>query len=341
MATATKTYEYSVRDKQGKLVKGKLEAPNQGALVQRLRGMGYAPLTVKEANSGLSMEIKLPGGNKVGLKDLAVMSRQFATMIDSGLSLMRALSILSDQTESVPLAKVLGEVRTDVEGGAALSTAMAKHTRVFPPLMINMCRAGEVGGFLDKVLLQIAENMEAEVKLRAKIKSAMTYPVVVGIFAVLAVIGMLLFIVPTFAKLFKTLGAKLPAPTQLLVDASNILKLGFPVFIVLFIVGPFQMFVVPFMHAASFGQQQQEATATAQLAAGENNDARTPAASANVTVARSQQLAVSKYPALAVQGSPLNTAFLARYARWRQQGDPRLQQPDWPQVLADDCAAHP
>lgn len=112
-------------------------------------------------------------------------------------------------------------------------------------------------------------------------------------------------------------------------------------FIVLFIVGPFQTFVVPFMHAASFGQQQQEATATAQLAAGENNDARTPAASANVTVAGSQQLAVRKYPALAVQGSPLNTAFLARYARWQQQGDPRLQQPDWPQVLADDCAAHP
>src|SRR5690349_17347172 len=102
MATATKakTFEYSVRDKRGKLVKGKLDAPNEAALVQKLRGMGYAPLTVKQTNAGMSMEIKLPGSDKVSLKDLAIMSRQFATMIDSGLSLMRALNILSEQTES-------------------------------------------------------------------------------------------------------------------------------------------------------------------------------------------------------------------------------------------------
>ncbi len=122
------------------------------------------------------MEIKLPGSNKIDLKDLAIMSRQFATMIDSGLSLLKALSILAEQTESKPLARVLNDVRGDVEGGASLSSAMAKHTKAFPPLMINMCRAGEVGGFLDQVLLQIASNMEAEVKLRSKIKSAMTYP---------------------------------------------------------------------------------------------------------------------------------------------------------------------
>jgi type IV pilus assembly protein PilC len=229
MATATKSFEYSVRDKRGKLVKGKLEAQNEDALVQRLRGMGYAPLSVKETNSGMSREIKLPGGDKVGLKDLAVMSRQFATMIDSGLSLMRALSILSEQTDSAPLAKVLGEVRNDVEGGAALSVAMAKHPKVFPPLMINMCRAGEVGGFLDKVLLQIAENMEAEVKLRAKIKSAMTYPVVVFVIAIIAVVGMLLFIVPVFTKMFESLGGDLPAPNKALVFLSSAMKIGAPI----------------------------------------------------------------------------------------------------------------
>jgi type IV pilus assembly protein PilC len=234
MATATKTksFEYSVRNKQGKLVKGKLDAPNEAALVQKLRGMGYAPLTVKQTNSGLTMEIKLPGSDKVGLKDLAIMSRQFATMIDSGLSLMRALSILAEQTESIGLAKTLGEVRTDVEGGAALSTAMAKHPRVFPPLMINMCRAGEVGGFLDKVLLQIAENMEAEVKLRAKIKSAMTYPVVVFIIAIIAVVGMLLFIVPVFTKMFASLGGELPAPTKALVFLSSLMKIAAPIGVV-------------------------------------------------------------------------------------------------------------
>jgi type IV pilus assembly protein PilC len=229
MATATKSFEYSVRNKQGKLVKGKLDAPNEAALVQKLRGMGYAPLTVKQANSGMSMEIKLPGSDKVGLKDLAIMSRQFATMIDSGLSLMRALSIMAEQTESPGLAKTLGEVRTDVEGGSALSTAMAKHPRVFPPLMINMCRAGEVGGFLDKVLLQIAENMEAEVKLRAKIKSAMTYPVVVFIIAIIAVVGMLLFIVPVFTKMFASLGGELPAPTKALVFMSSLMKIAAPI----------------------------------------------------------------------------------------------------------------
>jgi type IV pilus assembly protein PilC len=234
MATATKTkkFEYEVRDKRGKLVKGKLDAPNETALVQKLRGMGYAPLKVKETNSGLSMEIKLPGSDKVELKDLAIMSRQFATMIDSGLSLMRALSILAEQTESVGLAKVLGEVRTDVEGGAALSSSMAKHPRVFPPLMVNMCRAGEVGGFLDKVLLQIAENMEAEVKLRAKIKSAMTYPVVVFIIAIIAVVGMLLFIVPVFTKMFSSLGGELPAPTKALVFMSTAMKIIAPVAVV-------------------------------------------------------------------------------------------------------------
>ncbi|GLY17330.1 type II secretion system F family protein [Kineosporia rhizophila] len=236
-ATAAKTYEYSYRDKKGKLVKGKLEAPSEEVLIQRLRQQGFAPLDVKQANTGLSMEIKLPGSNKVDLKDLAIMSRQFATMIDSGLSLLKSLSILAEQTESAPLAKVLNEVRHDVEGGGALSTAMAKHTKVFPPLMINMCRAGEVGGFLDKVLLQIAENMEAEVKLRAKIKSAMTYPVVVFIMAIIAVVGMLLFIVPVFSNMFATLGGELPAPTKALVFLSSAMKIIAPVAIVLAIPG--------------------------------------------------------------------------------------------------------
>ncbi len=200
MSTATKTFEYQVRDRGGKVVTGKLEAPNQAALVVKLKEMGYAPLSVSEKKSGgLNADINLPGSNKVKLKDLAVMSRQFATMINSGLSLLRALTILAEQTESKGLKAALTGVRNDVETGQSLSVALAKHPRVFPPLMINMCRAGEVGGFLDAVLLQIAENYEAEVKLRSKIKSAMTYPVVVFVIAIIAVVGMLLFIVPVFA----------------------------------------------------------------------------------------------------------------------------------------------
>ena len=232
MTTATKTFEYSVRDRRGKLVGGKLEAPSEAALVQKLVGMGFAPISVREANKGMSREIALPGGNRVKIKDLAVMSRQFATMINSGLSLIRALSILSEQTENKALARTLGEVRAAVEAGQSLSSAFGKHPKVFPPLVINMVRAGEVGGFLDKVLLQIAANFEAEVKLRGKIKSAMTYPVVVFVMAVLAVIGMLLFIVPIFAKMFSDLGGKLPVPTQILVNLSDGLRLFAPVLLV-------------------------------------------------------------------------------------------------------------
>ncbi|HYY12496.1 MAG TPA: type II secretion system F family protein [Kineosporiaceae bacterium] len=237
MATATKTFEYSVRDRRGKLVGGKLEAPSEAALVQKLVGMGYAPVSVREANTGMNREITLPGGNRVKLKDLAVMSRQFATMINSGLSLIRALSILAEQTENKALAKTLAEVRAAVEAGQSLSSAFAKHPKVFPPLVVNMVRAGEVGGFLDTVMLQIAANFEAEVKLRSKIKSAMTYPVVVFVMAILAVVGMLLFIVPIFAKMFSDLGGTLPVPTRILVSLSDGLRLLAPVLLVVGIVG--------------------------------------------------------------------------------------------------------
>ncbi len=235
---ASTTYAYSVRDKAGKLVSGTLEAESQAAVANRLKGMGYSPISINESNAGLKKEISLPKlGSKVKLKDLAVFSRQFATMINSGLSLLRALSILTEQTENKVLAEVIAEVRNEVETGQSLSAALAKHPKVFPPLMINMCKAGEVGGFLDSVMLQIAANYEAEVKLRGKIKAAMTYPTVVFFIAILAVTGMLLFIVPTFAKLFSTLGGTLPAPTRVLVAMSHLLRFGAPFLVVGIIVG--------------------------------------------------------------------------------------------------------
>jgi type IV pilus assembly protein PilC len=230
---ATTTFKYSVRDRSGKLINGELAAETEAALVQKLRSMGYAPVSISQANTGMQKEIKIPGfGNKVKLKDLAIFSRQFATMINSGLSLMRSLTILAEQTESPTLAEKLAEVRNDVEAGTSLSVAMSKHPKVFPPLMTNLCRAGEIGGFLDSVLLQIAENYEAEVKLRSKIKSAMTYPVVVGCIAILALIVMLTFVVPSFASIFDSLGSKLPAPTQMLVDISHGMKFILPIMII-------------------------------------------------------------------------------------------------------------
>jgi type IV pilus assembly protein PilC len=237
---ATLTYEYSVRNRSGKIVSGKLEAESQAIVVQKLKTMGYAPISITQADAGMKKEIKIPGfGEKVKLKDLAIMSRQFATMISSGLSLLRSLSILSEQTENKKLRETLREVRNDVEAGNALSSSLAKHVTVFPPLFVHMTRAGEVGGFLDAVMLQIASNYEAEVKLRGKVKSAMTYPVVVFIMAMLAVAGMLLFIVPVFAGMFKTLGGELPAPTRVLVAMSQILKYGAPFIVVGLVVGMF------------------------------------------------------------------------------------------------------
>jgi type IV pilus assembly protein PilC len=235
-STATKTYEYQVRDRSGRLVKRRLEAPSQAALVGRLRQMGHAPLSIKEAGQGLDRELTLPGANRVKLKDLAIMCRQFATMVGSGLSLLRALGILAEQTESKGLAKVLAPVRADVEAGQSLSTALAKHPQAFPPLMVNMVRAGEVGGFLDTTLTSLSDNFEAEVKLRGKVKSAMTYPVVVFVMAILAVVGMLLFIVPIFATMFEGLGAELPLMTQVLVVMSDAMVWVAPALLVLSVV---------------------------------------------------------------------------------------------------------
>jgi type IV pilus assembly protein PilC len=231
-----KTYAYSARDSGGKVVKGKIEAGSEGAVVAKLRAMGVSPISVDESVAGTGMNRDLSIGNfgkRVGLKDLAIMSRQMSTMIGAGLSLIRTLSILAEQTENKELARILGVIRSEVESGSALSEAMFKHPIVFPPLMVHMIRAGEAGGFLDSALDGAADNLEADVKLRDTIKSALTYPVVVLIIAVVAVIAMLLFVVPIFEQMFADFGGELPLPTQVLVVMSK----GMPVFVPLLIVG--------------------------------------------------------------------------------------------------------
>ncbi len=239
MAQATKSFKYTYRDSQGKIQDGEIEAPNEAAVSNRLRTMGLSPISVEPVRqSALGAEIKIPGfSDRVSLKDISILSRQLATMIQSGLSIIRALNILAEQTENAALAKVVMDVRADVETGVALSQALARHPRVFPPLMINMVRAGEVGGFLDSVLVSVAENFESEVKLRGKVKSAMAYPTVVFIIAILAVVGMLLFIVPVFAKMFSDLGGKLPPLTAALVGVSNFLRYGSIPLIIVIVVG--------------------------------------------------------------------------------------------------------
>ena len=235
MANA-QAFAYTGRNTAGKLVKGRLDAANEAAVVSRLRGMGVSPVSIKESAqaTGLQRDIVIPGFTKnVKLKDLAIMSRQMATMIGSGLSLLRTLTILSEQTESRPLTKILEKVRDDVQTGISTSDAFARHSDAFPPLMINMIRAGETGGFLEGALGSIATNFEKEVKLRGTIKSAMTYPVIVFVMAILAVIAMLVFIVPVFQKMFATLGGQLPLPTMMLVYLSQSMVYVIPILAVI------------------------------------------------------------------------------------------------------------
>lgn len=229
MATPTTPYAYKGRDARGKLVKGRVEAPSHAAVVTRLRAMGLTPIAIDEVKtSGLQKELSLPGFEKqVDLSDIAIMTRQMATMISAGVSLLRALNIVTDQTQSAMLKRALQSVVKDVEVGNTFSDALLKQFKVFPPLMINMVRAGETGGFLEDALESIAKNYEAEVKLKAKVKSALTYPVVVLIMAIAATIGMLVFIVPVFEDMFEGLGGELPAPTLILVWLSGVMGWAF------------------------------------------------------------------------------------------------------------------
>ncbi|MEP6479777.1 MAG: type II secretion system F family protein [Rhodoglobus sp.] len=223
MSTA-QAWAYKGRDAAGKIVKGRIEAPSESAAVSRMRTMGLSPTSITPATggTGLQMEISLGAFEKgVGLKDLAIMSRQLSTMMGAGLSLLRALTILADQTENKALKRTLNTVRTQVESGSSFSEALARHSQVFPPLMIHLVRAGEIGGFLDQSLNSIAGTFEADVKLRNTIKSAMTYPVVVLIISLVSVVAMLLFVVPVFKKMFADLGGELPLPTQILVTISE------------------------------------------------------------------------------------------------------------------------
>jgi type IV pilus assembly protein PilC len=236
--TVTKTFDYQIVDTGGKRTKGKIDASNEAAAAQILRQQGMVPVSISESGTGLRKDISIPGlSGRTKLSDLAVFSRQFATMTASGMSLLRSLAILEEQTVKASLKTAIGEVRTDIESGVSLSAAVAKQDKVFPRLMVAMIRAGEAGGFLDSALDRIATNFEKDAALRGKIKSALTYPVIVLAFSAVLIAGVLIFIVPIFEKMFKGLGGKLPLPTQLIVTASHTLLWTGPLFLVVAVTG--------------------------------------------------------------------------------------------------------
>jgi type IV pilus assembly protein PilC len=216
------TFQYKVRDRAGNVTTGSLVADSEALVLARLREQGFTPLDVKRQKRGIG-QIEF-GGKKVKLKQVAVFSRQFATMVNSGLPILRAISILAEQTDNKELARVLNEARLDVEQGASLSGALGKHDHVFNNLYVSMVKAGETGGSLDTTLLRLAEMIEREVQLRGKIKSAMTYPVAVVALVILIMSAMLLFVVPQFKGIYGQLGGTLPLPTRSLLFLSDAFK---------------------------------------------------------------------------------------------------------------------
>jgi type IV pilus assembly protein PilC len=218
------TFDYKVRDRSGSLVEGQLDGDSMALVVRRLREMGYMPISVTPKSSvHLKTEIKIPGiSDRVKLREVAVITRQLSTMVNSGLSVVRSLGILAAQVENPALAKVLSDVRLDLEHGSSLSAACAKHPRVFSHLYCTLIQAGEAGGNLDDVLGQLANTIEKQAQLNRTIKSAMTYPAVVLSVMLVIFTAMIVFIVPVFQNLFASLGGKLPFPTRILIKISQI-----------------------------------------------------------------------------------------------------------------------
>jgi type IV pilus assembly protein PilC len=219
------TFAYKVLDSRGAQATGEIEGDSKSAAAAMLRNKGFTVLDLNEVKTGLAQLDIGAAFQTIKAKDLTVFSRQFATMVNSGLSMLRCLYVLEEQTPNKKLAKVIGEIRQDVEAGISLSDALEKHPKVFSKLYVSMVRAGELGGILDEVLNRLATQLEKEDSIRRAVKSAMVYPVVIGVFALLVLVGMVMFLIPIFAGMYKELGnAKLPLLTRIMMSFSNVLR---------------------------------------------------------------------------------------------------------------------
>ena len=214
-------FAYTAINAQGLESKGILHAADVDAAKDQLRQRGLLARSLSEQAAASSRGVSF---SRIKPKSLQVFSRQFATLIQAGVSIVAALLILEDQTEDKKLAAVISEVREDVESGVVLSRAMARHPKVFNRLYVAMIEAGEASGTLDIVLDRVAIQIEKDTKIKRRVKSAMIYPTVVLTFATLVLCGMLLFLVPIFVKIFKDLNGQLPMLTQIVVNASNFMR---------------------------------------------------------------------------------------------------------------------
>ena len=206
-------------------MKGVMDAPNEDAVKAQLRSQGVVPGKIKEAGKGLDMELKIPGFEpKVTTKDLVVFTRQFATMIDAGLPLVQCLDILSKQQDNKTFKKNLLQVKEDVESGSTFADALKKHPKAFDELYVNLVAAGEIGGILDTILNRLAAYIEKAMKLKKKVKSAMTYPATIVGIAILVIAVILVFVIPQFQSMFADFGQTLPLPTLAVIALSDFVQ---------------------------------------------------------------------------------------------------------------------
>lgn len=217
-------FVYTGRTRSGQTITGEMEAPTRDAVVAKLRTQQVIARNVR----GKPRDITIPGfGGGVNEKEIVVFTRQFATMIDAGLPLVQCLEILASQQDNKVFKKALTEIRQSVEGGLTFAAALKQHPKIFTSLYANMVEAGEAGGILDTILNRLATYMEKAMALKKKVKSAMIYPSTIVSVAVVVVIFLLVFVIPTFKAMFEGFGAALPLPTQIVLELSNIVRAYF------------------------------------------------------------------------------------------------------------------
>src|SRR5918995_5154322 len=215
------TYAFKALDLSGSPTKGEMEAADKQTVASQLRTKGLIVIDIEEQAAANAGDL-LARFRKVKADDLVIATRQLSTMVNSGMSLLRALYVIEEQTESDKLREIWIEVRKDVEAGLSLSDSLAKHPDVFNDLYVAMVQAGETGGILDNTLVRVAEQLEKDAALRRQIKAAMIYPALIGGFALVVLFALVAFLVPVFEKIFKDFGGELPAITKFTVFLSHL-----------------------------------------------------------------------------------------------------------------------
>jgi type IV pilus assembly protein PilC len=216
-------YKWVATTRKGKTIRGEIDAYNERIAEAQLKRRNLTVKKVKPAPKDLFENVAIMQPRVTG-KDKVVFTRQFSTMIDAGLPLVQGLNILAEQSENRTLKRILKEVTQDVEGGSTLAEGMKKHPKVFDDLFVNLVAAGEAGGILDTILQRLASYIEKSEKLKSRIKSALTYPLVVISIAIIIIAIILIFVIPVFQEMFSSFGQALPGPTQLVVDMSDFMK---------------------------------------------------------------------------------------------------------------------